>query len=55
MEESENRFKAYADTMYKKFACAPERIWQFGELDILQILEGVKSAVEEKISESRGE
>ena len=55
LEESENRFKAYADTMYKIFACAPERIWQFGELDILQILEGVKSAVEEKISESRGE
>ncbi|MCI8400524.1 MAG: type I-E CRISPR-associated protein Cas7/Cse4/CasC [Lachnospiraceae bacterium] len=55
LEESETRFREYAGTIYRKFACAPEKVWEFGEMDILQILEGVKSAVEEKMSESRGE
>ena len=55
LEESERRFRKYADTIYQRFACAPEKEWKFGEMDISQILEGVKTAVEEKLSESRGE
>lgn len=55
LEESERRLREHAGKIYQKFACAPEKVWEFGELDILQILAGVKSAVKEKISESRGE
>lgn len=55
LEESEKRFREYAEATYRKYACAPEKAWEFGEMDILQILEGLKAAVREKISESRGE
>lgn len=55
LEESEKRFREYAGTVYHKFACEPEEVWEFGEMNISQILEGVKSAVREKLSESRGE
>lgn len=55
LEESENRFKTYAASIYKKFACAPEKVWEFGDKDILQILEEVKTAVKEKLSEREGE
>lgn len=55
LEESENRFREYARSVYQKFACEPEIIWEFGEKDISQILEGVKAAVKEKLSESGGE
>lgn len=55
LEESEKRFREYAVSVYQKFACAPEKVWEFGEMDILEILKGVRSAVEETISESRGE
>ncbi len=55
MEESEGRFRKYAGEVYRKFACPPEKIWEFGEKDILQILEELKIAVGEKLSESGGE
>ena len=55
LEESENRFREYAVSVYRKFACAPEKIWELGEGDILQILKDVKSAVKEKLSEYGGE
>lgn len=55
LEESENRFREYARSVYQKFVCEPEIIWEFGEKDISQILEGVKAAVKEKLSESGGE
>lgn len=55
LEESEKRFREYAGIVYRKFACEPEEVWEFGEMNISQILEGVKSAVREKLSESRGE
>ena len=55
LEESEKRFKEYADTIYQKFACPPEKVWEFGEMNILQILEGLTFEIKEKISESRGE
>lgn len=51
LEESENRFGEYAGSIYKKFACEPEKIWDIGEKDILQILGEIKMAVEEKLSE----
>lgn len=55
LEVSEKKFREYAGAIYQKFACAPEKVWEFGEMDILQILEGVESAVREKLTESRGE
>ena len=55
MEESEKRFREYALSVYRKFACAPEKIWELGEKDISQILEEVKAAVGEKLSENGGE
>ncbi|MCM1210681.1 MAG: type I-E CRISPR-associated protein Cas7/Cse4/CasC [Blautia sp.] len=55
MEESENRFKEYADKIYQKYACAPDKIWELGEKDISRILGEVQSAVKDKLSESGGE
>lgn len=55
LEESEKRFKEYADTVYQKFACPPEKVWELGAMNILQILEGLTFEIKEKISESRGE
>lgn len=55
LEESENKFKEYAASIYKKFACMPEKIWELGEKDIIQILEEVKATVKEKLSEREGE
>lgn len=55
MEESEKRFREYALSVYRKFACEPEKIWELGEKDISQILEEVKAAVGEKLSENGGE
>lgn len=55
MEESENRFRKYADEVYRKFACAPEKIWELGEKNIEQILDEVRFVVKEKLSENGGE
>lgn len=55
LEESENRFKKYAVSVYKKFACVPEKTWELGEKNIIQILEEVKTTVKEKLSEREGE
>lgn len=55
LAESEKRFREYAEAIYQKYACAPEKSWEFGEMDIRQILEGLKASVREKMSESRGE
>lgn len=55
LKESEDRFKEYAASVYRKFACAPEKIWEFGEEDILQILEGIRSAIKEKLTDNGGE
>ncbi len=54
-QESEKRFREYAESIYRKYACMPEKTWEFGEMDILQILDGLKTAIEAKMSESRGE
>lgn len=55
LKESEDRFKEYAASVYRKFACAPEKIWEFGEEDMLQILEGIRSAIKEKLTDNGGE
>lgn len=55
MEESESRFKEYADKVYQKYACVPDKIWELGEKNISQILGEVQSAVKDKLSESGGE
>lgn len=55
LAESEKRFKDYADSVYQKYACVPGRVWELGEKDILQILEEVKSAIGEELSQSGGE
>ena len=54
LEDSEKRFKEYAEKVYKNYACAPERVWEIGDMDILQILEEVENAVNEKLPESEG-
>lgn len=51
MEESEKKFIEYADKVYQKYACTPEKIWELGEKDISQILEEVRSAVKDKLFE----
>lgn len=53
-EESEKRFGEYAADEYKKYG-EPEKVWTFEDGSIDKILELVKSAVEEKLSESEGE
>ena len=55
LNESESRFKEYAANIYQKFACAPEKTWEFGEKNFLQILKEIESAVKGKLSESGGE
>lgn len=55
MEESENRFRVYANKVYENFACVPEKIWELGEKNVKQILEEVKAVVKEKTSESGGD
>lgn len=55
LNESESRFKEYAANIYQKFTCAPEKTWEFGEKNFLQILKEIESAVKGKLSESGGE
>lgn len=54
-EESEKRLVDYAAKMYKNYACAPAKAWTFEDGDLEQILDAVKNAVTEKLSESEGE
>lgn len=54
-EESEKRLVDYAAKMYKNYACAPAKAWTFEDGDLEQILDAVKNAITEKLSESEGE
>lgn len=53
-EESKQRFEKYAEDEYNKYS-APEKVWTFKDGSIDKILEQVKSAIKEKLSESEGE
>lgn len=53
-EESEKKFGEYAANEYKKYG-EPEKVWTFKDGSIDKILELVKSAVKEKLSESEDE
>lgn len=54
LEESEKEFAKYAEKVYKNYACEPEKVWTFEDGNIEQILDAVKTAVAEKLSESEG-
>ncbi len=53
-EESEKEFCRYIADKYKKYG-EPEKVWTFEDGSIDEILELVKSAVKEKLSEREGE
>lgn len=55
LAESEKQFRKYADEIYQKYACIPEKIWDLEENNISQILEEVKLTIKKKLSESEGE
>lgn len=55
LEESEKRFMEYAQKVYKNYACEPEVVLTFGEKNIEEILEELKCAIEEQLSESEVE
>lgn len=55
LEDSEKIFKDYVEKVYRNYACAPEKVWEFGDMDILQILKEVENEINEKLTESEGE
>lgn len=54
LEESEKKFEEYAAEVYEKYGSEPEKKWTFKNGNIEQILDAVKTAVAEKLSESEG-
>lgn len=55
LEESEKRFMEYAKKIYKNYACEPEMILMFGDMNIEEILNELKNVIEERLNESEVE
>lgn len=55
LEESENRLKAYAEDVYRKYASYPKKSWTFENNDLPHILEDIEVTVKEMLSESEGD
>lgn len=55
LEKSKTALKAYADELYGKYDCAPEKTWDLDESSFNAILSELYDMLKEKLAESEGE